>query len=146
MTPLSFYWIFGLAGFLFEHLNLECEWWLLWYLPFLLLKQLDLAGGREKFLFVFVPYWDKHGEKSLKLILTNLYAWYCILLLITKGAYFQFKFLFQVTWKKKQRRENKIICCHLILLSIPMPDSYSDCNSVVLSSWTLAPVMTMLNI
>lgn len=69
----------------------------------------------------------------MKLILTNLYAWYCILLLITKGAYFQFKFLFQVTWEKK-RKEKKIIYCHLILLSIPTPDPYSDCNCADLSS------------
>lgn len=39
----------------------------------------------------------------MKLILTNLDAWYCILLLITKGAYFQFKFLFQITCKKRKK-------------------------------------------
>lgn len=143
MTPLSFYWISGLDRFLFEHFYLECESWLLWYLQFLLLKQLDWGRGEEEFLFELVPYWDKHGEKRMKLILTDLYAWYCILLLITKRAYFQFKFLFQVTCKKK---EEKIICCHLYFFSIPMSDSYSDCNCVDLSSWNLAPMTTMLNV
>lgn len=73
----------------------------------------------------------------MKLILTNLNAWYCVLLLITKWAYFQFKFLFQVSYniKKKKRISATFVFRHA-------SDSYSDCSCMVLSSWNLPPVRT----
>lgn len=51
----------------------------------------------------------------MKLIPTNLDAWYCILLLITKGAYFQFKFLFQITCKKKGEKKNLFLTLFSLL-------------------------------
>lgn len=55
----------------------------------------------------------------MKLILTNLNAWYCVLLLITKWAYFQFKFLFQVSYNIKKKKE------FLLLLSSYMHQTHT---------------------
>lgn len=94
-----------------------------------------------QFLFELVPRWDKHRGDRMKLILTNLNAWYCILLLITKWAYFQFKFLFQVTYNIKKKKRKKF----LLLLS-PYLHQTHTMTAAVLSSLNLAPVRTTLNV
>lgn len=112
----------------------------------LIVKTTRWGEGQGKTVSLWVcAYIDKHGEKRIKLILTDLYAWYCILLLITKGAYFQFKFLFQVTCKKKKKREN-------IFLPLLSPPYLCQTLTVTATVWIWAVGIfhhwqpTMLNV
>lgn len=78
----------------------------------------------------------------MKLILTNLDAWYCVLLLITKGAYFQFKFLFQITCKKKEKKKNFFSITFILHTCGTLLQCLQLCEELE----NLLPMMTMVNV